>query len=103
MSQLGRVDSSWARRELGRDWAESIADRTILSALQGHDFSSHGPWKANENEMSFVEEVIFPSLIQDAHQVVFCSPLVRKDAIDLANDERGLVRGVIDAQNERLG
>ena len=74
----------------------------LTSNLQGEDFSFYGRWEIHKHKETLMIKVVLTALVDDPNQVVFGRSSIRMDSVDLAEDKRRLVIGVIDTEHEGL-
>ena len=81
----------------------AIGLSTILARLlKREDFFLRGGWKLDENELISIEQVILPALVDNPHQIVFRSFGIRKHWVDLTQDQRRFVTGVLNTDGKLL-
>jgi hypothetical protein len=66
----------------GRDGSSAL----LAGFLKSENLLSDGLRKIDKRELSFVEEIILPALVDDPNEIVFGGSRIWQDSIDLAKD-----------------
>jgi hypothetical protein len=75
-------------------------DAVLAGFLKSENSLPYGLRKVHEGELSFVEQVIVPALVDDPYQIVLGGSRIGHNSIDLAEDERGFIPRILKAQRK---
>ena len=79
------------------------ASSMLAGFLKSENLLSYSLGKVNKSELSFVEKVIVPALVDDPYEIILGCTRIGQDSIDVAEDQRGFVPGILEAQRKLLG
>jgi hypothetical protein len=74
----------------------------LAGALKCQDLSSYRLRKLDERKLTAAEQVVLAAFVDDPYEAVIRCAGVREDLVDLPQDQRGLVFGVVQTQRELL-
>ena len=80
------------------EWVEKSAGR-----LNGPQSSAHAVWKVHEGKLAARKQIVLAALVDDPHESVLGCPRVRHYWVHLANNQRGFIAFVVQAQRKLLG
>ena len=75
----------------------------LAGSLKSEDSCPYSLGKFDEGEPAFVEKVVVSALVDDPDEIVPGWTGVGEDSIDLAENQRGFVPRVLEAQGKSLG
>jgi hypothetical protein len=69
----------------------------LAGSLKSEDPLPNSLRKVDEGELSFIEKVIVPALVDDPYKIVLGCSRIWQNSIDLAEDQRGFIPGILEA------
>ena len=75
----------------------------LAGLLKSENLLSHGLGKVDKSELAFVEKVVVSALVNDPYEIVFRCSRVGQNSIDLAENQRGFVPRILEAQRKVFG
>jgi len=72
----------------------------LAGFLESENLLPYSLRKVDEGELSFVKKVIVPTLVNDPYEIVLGCSRIGQNSIDLAEDQRGFVPGILEAQRK---
>src|SRR5206468_12186164 len=72
----------------------------LAGSLKSEKFFPHGLRKFDEGKLRLIEKVVVPALVDDPHEIVLGGSCIWQNSIDLAEDQRGLVPTILEAQRK---
>jgi hypothetical protein len=71
--------------------------------LKSENLPSYSLGKLDKSELMFVEKVVVPALVDDPYEIVLGCSGIGQNSIDLAEDERGFIPRILEAQRKLFG
>lgn len=72
----------------------------LAGFLKSENLLPYSLRKVDEGELSFVEKVIVPALVDDPYEVVLGYSRIGQNSIDLAEEQRRFVPSILEAQRK---
>ena len=68
--------------------------------LKSENLFSHSLRKVDKSELAFVKKIVLAALVDDPYEIVLGCSRVGQDSIDLAEDQRGFVPAIFEAERK---
>ena len=98
-----RVDRARQRHDSACRPAHSPLNWALAGFLKSENLLSYSLGKVDKSELVFVEKVVVPALVDDPYEIVLGCSRIGQNPIDLAEDQRGFVPSILEAQRKLFG